>query len=131
MTQTPSGAATGGHGGAAYRQPECDATGGILSDRAGSGVGWKTQTQAERSRAEKTARQIEVARALGAGGYCLFSFTQIFPSPSHESGKDVSSRNLRAALRATLLVLNSGKEEPSRAPPPVSTALDSRRNRSR
>ena len=47
-------------------------------------------------------RQIEVARALGAKGYCLFSFTQIFPSPSHESRKDVSSRNLRAALRATL-----------------------------
>jgi uncharacterized lipoprotein YddW (UPF0748 family) len=81
------------------------------------------------STAVETARQIEVARALGASGYCLFSFSQIFPSPSHESGKDVPSRNLRAALRATLLVLNGGKAEPSRSPPSVSTALDSRRSR--
>ncbi len=53
-----------------------------------------------------TARQIVLARKLGAGGYALFAFASFFPSPSHESQGDATSKRLRAALRAKLKELN-------------------------
>lgn len=56
----------------------------------------------------ETVRQIDVTRSLGAKGYCLFAFTSIFPSPSHEYRGDTDSRKLRAALRAAILARNGG-----------------------
>jgi uncharacterized lipoprotein YddW (UPF0748 family) len=71
--------------------------------------------------ASETAAQIAVTRSLGARGYALFAFAQLFPSPSHESRSDPASKRLRAALRAQVLALNTVKpavETAGRAPAP-------------
>jgi hypothetical protein len=67
--------------------------------------------------AGETAAQIAAARSLGAGGYALFAFAQLFPSPSHESRSDPSSKRLRAALRATVLALNGANAPAGPAAP--------------
>lgn len=77
------------------------------------------------SSARQTAQQIELTRRLGAGGYCLFAFTSLFPSASHEYRTDDSSRRLRASLRRTVLTLNNQPPPPTSPgqPAPVITRL--------
>jgi len=56
--------------------------------------------------AQEMARQIQTARTIGSGGYCLFAYANFFPSPSHESKSDERSKSLRAELRSKLRELN-------------------------
>jgi len=56
--------------------------------------------------AGRTVSQIDATRRLGAPGYALFAFANLFPSPSHESRSDPASKRLRAALRASILAAN-------------------------
>jgi uncharacterized lipoprotein YddW (UPF0748 family) len=60
--------------------------------------------------AGRTVRQVDAARRLGARGYAIFAFANLFPSPSHESRSDPASKRLRAALRASILAAN--EEDP-------------------
>jgi uncharacterized lipoprotein YddW (UPF0748 family) len=60
--------------------------------------------------AGRTVSQIDAARRLGAPGYALFAFPNLFPSPSHESRSDPASKRLRATLRASILAAN--EEDP-------------------
>ena len=60
--------------------------------------------------AGRTVSQIDAARRLGAPGYALFAFANLFPSPSHESRSDPASKRLRAVLRANILAVN--EEDP-------------------
>ncbi|MGQ9589254.1 MAG: glycoside hydrolase family 10 protein [Planctomycetota bacterium] len=64
------------------------------------------------ARAEDTLRQIRAARSLGARGYCLFSYAQIFPSPSHEYRADPASRRLRSELRRAIFAANGLRPGP-------------------
>lgn len=57
---------------------------------------------------EETAKQIEMTRALGAQGFALFAFANLFPSPSHESRSDPQVRQLRFRLRRKIFTLNGG-----------------------
>ncbi len=68
--------------------------------------------------AEETARQIGIARGLGAVGYCLFAYSNFFPSPSHESRANAASEVLRKQLRDKVRDLNGippVAKQPSRA----------------
>jgi hypothetical protein len=57
----------------------------------------------------ETARQVEITRALGAGGYAIFAYANLFPSPSHESRADLAAKQLRAQLRRRIAALNGVK----------------------
>lgn len=70
------------------------------------------------ARAEDTVRQIRAARSLGARGYCLFSYAQIFPSPSHEYRADPASRRLRSELRRAISAANGLRPEPRKTDAP-------------
>ena len=65
--------------------------------------------------AEETAKQIQIARSMKAGGYCLFAYSNFFPSPSHESRSGSGSDLLRKSLRDRVRELN-GIPPPARQP---------------
>jgi uncharacterized lipoprotein YddW (UPF0748 family) len=61
------------------------------------------------------ARQIEWTRSSRSGGYCLFAYSNFFPSTSHESRSDTASRLLRTQMRSRMRELNSPGEAPRKA----------------
>ncbi|MBI4604212.1 MAG: family 10 glycosylhydrolase, partial [Planctomycetes bacterium] len=71
--------------------------------------------------AAETRRQVDLARGLRAGGYAVFAYSSLFPSPSPECGADAEAKALRSELRTAVLELNGGPRR-ARLPRPTETA---------